>query len=161
MTQPETPISVPAPYRPVQIATVHSAAVFLAENPNLPMPAKVELSAHVPTLVVLRTIAAAYGSEVIHAAEGLWYWCTIPVAIESLHGMDVEYTVFYRDAETTPMDLPPRGQDVLTDPWADVMPPIRCGATLSDSSDAARCVKTAGHTDMHFYDNDETNGAHR
>lgn len=153
-------ITIPSPYRAVKIATVHSAAVFLAENPELPMPAKVELSAHVPSLAVLQEIAAAYRSEVVSTEERLWYWTTIPVAVETLHGMQVDYTVFYREPETSPMDLPPRGENVTTDPWADAWPAMRCTARLAVAG-TPRCVKDAGHTDLHFYDDDETNGAHR
>lgn len=160
MSDTPNPIEIPAHgFRPVQIATVHGAAVFLAENPDLPMPAKVELSAHVPTLAVLRAIAVAYGAEIIHTAERLWYWVTIPVAIEALHGIEINYLVFYREPETTPMDLPPRGENVTTDPWADAMPAGRCTARLAIEG-TPRCVKLAGHTDLHFYDDDEMNGAH-
>jgi hypothetical protein len=159
MTDNMAPVDVPGNFRPVQIATVHGAAVFLAENPTLPMPAKVELSAHVPTLEVLRQIAAAYGSEVVSTEERLWYWATVPVAVESLHGMTIDYTVFYREPETTPMDLPPRGENITTDPWADVMPPTRCTARLAVEG-TPRCVKDQGHDGLHFYDDDEMNGAH-
>jgi hypothetical protein len=154
-----TPITVPAPFRPVQIATVHSAAVFLAENPALPMPASVELSAHVTTLELLHIIAAAEQVDIVE--QGQWVWCTIPVAIETLHGMAINYKVFYRHPDTTPMDLPPRGQGVTTDPWADMEATHwrpRCTAMW----EGARCVHPANHPDStpHFYDDDETNGAH-
>lgn len=154
-----TPIMVPAPFRPVQIATVHSAGVFLAENPTLPMPAKVDLTAHVHTLELLHTIATAEQVDVVE--QGQWVWCVIPVAIETLHGMDINYTLFYRHPDTTPMDIPPRGEGVTTDPWADVMPspPRRCDS-LWPGPENGRCVHAAGHPGSHFFDDDETNGAH-
>lgn len=165
MTDTPKPIEIPAHgFRPVQIATVHGAAVFLAENPDLPMPAKVDLSAHVPTMAVLQAIAVAYGAEIISTAERLWHWVIIPVAVEALHGIDINYTVFYREPETTPMDLPRRGKGITTDPWADAMPAGRCTATWRTGSFnnpvESRCVMAAGHTDLHFYDDDETNGGH-
>ncbi len=161
MTDNMEPITVPQTFRPVQIATVHGAAVFLAENPTLPMPAKVELSAHVPTLAVLHAIAAAYGSEVISTDGQLWYWTTIPVAVESLHGMTIDYTVFYREPETTPMDLPPRAGVVLPEgaPWPNVTPRERC----PERWEGARCVHDAGHSHLvpHFYDDDERGPEHQ
>ena len=171
---PIEPVTVPAPSRPARIAALHAAGLFLAEHLDLPMPASVTMSAYELTwpqltaLADLHQVAIEYGDTCA--------WVNIPVALETLHGIEIEYTAFSQGLpKTTPMDLPPRVGVVLPegdpwgdvrvkvvlpegDPWGDVMPPARgrcTGAVMG-----ARCVHPSGHNGACFYDDDETNGAH-
>lgn len=163
MTNPE-PIVIPTPSRPARIAALHAAGLFLAEHIDLPMPATVHMHAHDLTWDQLTAVADLHRATIEYGTDTAW--CSIPVTLETLYGIEIEYTAFSRDLpQTTPMDLPPRVGVVLpeqdTDPWEDVMPATprpRCEARWK----GARCAHPAGHpsTTLHFYDDDETNGAH-
>lgn len=86
------PVAVPAPSRPARIATMHAAGQYLADNPDLPMPTTVEMVIHGVRAERFRALADLYGAEV--EERGNARWITIPVALETLHGIEIRYVAF-------------------------------------------------------------------
>jgi hypothetical protein len=154
MTNPIEPVTIPTVSRPARIAALHAAGLWLAEHTDVPMPDAVSMVRYDVTLEQLRALSQLHNEPIQYG--GTSQWVEIPVTIEVLHGVEITYTAFGpKIPETTPMDLPPRGQGVTTDPWADVMPTARCSASIDlGRGQRAQCVKTAGHDDPCFYDND-------
>jgi hypothetical protein len=159
MTNPTDPITLPPTTRAVQVAALHSVAAFLADYPNLPDPAAAEINAYNVPYLTLQELAERHHTEFHH--RGRVCWVTIPLTVESLHGITINYNAHGEIPPTSPMDVPPRGEGVITDPWADVMPAPRgrCEKTWPGPENG-RCVKPADHADLCFFDDDETNGAH-
>ncbi len=117
------PVVIPTASRPARIAALHAAGLWLAENSTLPMPEKIDMTRWDGTLEQLRALSDLSG-EPIQERDG-HTWVSVPVTVEVLHGVTIEYTLFgprIPQTPTTPMDLPPRGEGITSDPWADVMP---------------------------------------
>lgn len=155
---PIEPVTIPAPSRPARIAALHAAGLFLAEHIDLPMPAVVQMHVHDLTYEQIKAMSDLHGVPITFGE--IQAHVRIVVALETLHGVEIEYLAHGSLPQTTPMDLPPRVGVVLPegDPWGDVMPPARgrCTGTVM----GARCVHPSGHNGACFYDDDETNGAH-
>ncbi len=139
----DEPVVIPTASRPARIAALHAAGLWLAEHNGLPMPEKIDMVRHCGTLEQLRALSELSGEPI--QERGGSVWVTVPVTVEILHGITIEYTLFgphipstpsdqlraaahkltHPEPLTTPMDLPPRGEGIHTDPWADVMPDPR------------------------------------
>lgn len=158
MTNPE-PIIIPTPSRPARIAALHAAGLFLADHLDLPMPAEVTMTVHNVPAAEMHRLATAYGTAIKYGETASWV--AIPVTLETLHGIEITYVAYGAGdlPQTTQMDLPPRGLGVTTDPWADAIPRGRCTANWPGPENG-RCVYPADHPGQHFFNNDETNGAH-
>lgn len=156
MTDTPAPIVIPTPSRPARIAALHAAGLFLAEHLDLPMPSTVHMHAYDATWAQLTAIAQLHGAEIQYGTDSAWV--RIPVALETLHGIEIEYIVFSRDVpQATPMDLPRRIGVVLPEgnPWDNVIP--RCAEVW----EGAQCVYRPGHGQPHFYDDDQTSPDHQ
>lgn len=119
----DEPVVIPTASRPARIAALHAAGLWLAENNGLPMPEKIDMVRHDGTLEQLRALSELSGEPI--QTRGTSTWVTVPVTVEVLHGVTIEYTLFgplISQTPTTPMNLPPRGEGITSDPWADVMP---------------------------------------
>lgn len=171
----DEPVVIPTASRPARIAALHAAGLWLAENSTLPMPEKIDMIRHDGTLEQLRALSELSGEPI--QTQGTSTWVTVPVTVEVLHGVTIEYTLFgprLRSActcsrpsdnyipeahepgcgmflticacgmadglrrgeqcpacqgtrradepQTSPTDLPPQGEGITSDPWADVMP---------------------------------------
>ncbi len=119
----DEPVVIPTASRPARIAALHAAGLWLAEHHGLPMPEKIDMIRYGGTLEQLRALSELSGEPI--QERGGSVWVTVPVTVEILHGITIAYTLFgphVPPAPVTPMDLPPRGRGITTDPWADVMP---------------------------------------
>jgi hypothetical protein len=160
MTQPTAPITVPSS-RALAVSTLHAAAEYLADETSLPTPTDARISVHEVPFTVLQQIAASHGSEIQYGLTNpSTCWVTVPIAVEALHGIAIDYVAFGRVPATTPMDVPARGEGVTTDPWADVMPAPRgrCEAVWPGPENG-RCVHPADHDGAHFFDDEKGHGA--
>lgn len=89
-----SPIDMPAVTRPVQLAAIHSAAAYLADTPELPIPNEVDMHIHHLPTTVVEAIADAYGEKIKKTQNTMWV--TIPITVEALHGIKIQYTAFAR-----------------------------------------------------------------
>lgn len=117
LTHPDQPVTIPQPSRPAMIAALHGGAAFMAQEHNLPMPNSMVITAREVPYDRLVMLAHAYGVPM--RTGGRHAWITIPVAVEALTGVEIEYVAFAAMGWDDPAgsELPSRSAGITFDDY--------------------------------------------